>query len=427
MHLNAIIFQVRPACDALYRSPIEPWSEYLCGTQGVGPSPAYDPLEFAVKEAHRRGIELHAWFNPYRAKHSSSKSPVARTHVSRTRPSLVRTYGKHLWLDPGEKAVQDYTISVVLDVVRRYDIDGVHLDDYFYPYKEKDESGKEIDFPDTETYARYTKAGGTLSRGDWRRQNVHALIERMYREIKKAKPWVKFGISPFGIWRPGHPEQIKGFDPYDEIFADSLPWLKEGWVDYFTPQLYWRIGQKAQSYPVLLKWWTEQNAKNRHIWPGSYTSRVADGSSTEWPASEIVQQIETERKQPGASGCVHFSMVSLLKNRGGLADKLTETVYKEPALVPASPWLGGAAPNMPNMRCQEEAGGATVTWEPNGGGHVWQWVVQVRSRGAWTTRIEPSASDRIHLPEVPEEVSVFGVDRCGARGPRAVWRSEGTH
>ena len=262
--LNAVIFQVRPAGDALYESSIEPWSEYLTGRQGKAPSPLWDPLAFAVKEAHARGLELHAWFNPYRAKHPSAKGPLARSHLSRTNPSLVKTYGTHLWMDPGEPAVRARTLKVVLDVVKRYDIDGVHLDDYFYPYKEKRTNGS-TDFPDDASFKKYRKAGGDLDRDDWRRSNVDKLIEAMHVGIAKTKPWVKFGISPFGIWRPGNPESVVGFDAYTQLYADSRKWLRAGWVDYFTPQLYWAIAPEKQSYPKLLAWWAGQNEKGRHL------------------------------------------------------------------------------------------------------------------------------------------------------------------
>ena len=209
LKLNAIIFQVRPACDALYASRIEPWSEYLTGTMGKAPEPFYDPLTFAIEEAHKRGLELHAWFNPYRARLLAAKSPAASSHISKTKPQLVRHYGEYLWLDPGEKDVQDYSHSVVMDVVKRYDVDGIHFDDYFYPYKVRSSSGGDLDFPDDASWQRYG-ARGKLSRDDWRRQNVNVFIERVYKSIKSAKPWVKFGVSPFGIWRPKYPPQIQG-------------------------------------------------------------------------------------------------------------------------------------------------------------------------------------------------------------------------
>jgi uncharacterized lipoprotein YddW (UPF0748 family) len=219
LRLNAIILQVRPAADAMYASPYEPWSEYLTGRMGRAPSPWYDPLEFAVTEAHKRGLELHAWFNPYRARHPSARSAPSADHISRTHPELVKKYGSMLWMDPGEPEVREQTIRVVLDVVQRYDIDGVHIDDYFYPYKEKDRRGRIIEFPDGTSWRKYVRSGGRLQRDDWRRANVDSLIHQVYVRIKGAKPWVKFGISPFGVWRPGNPPGIGGFDSYAELSA----------------------------------------------------------------------------------------------------------------------------------------------------------------------------------------------------------------
>ena len=214
----------RPSCRAEHecrRAPGAPWSAYLTGLEGRAPSPFYDPLEFAVTEAHARGLELHAWFNPYRAKHPSAKSPHARSHFSITHPELVRTYGSYEWMDPGEPAVIAQTLRVMLDVVRRYDVDGIHIDDYFYPYPEAGKDGVPIPFPDSSSYAAYQKKGGKLERDDWRRHNVDTLIQQIYVKTKALKPWVKVGISPFGIWRPGNPAQIRGLDAYDDIYADS--------------------------------------------------------------------------------------------------------------------------------------------------------------------------------------------------------------
>ncbi len=401
MHLNAVVFQVRPACDAMYASKIEPWSEYLTGTAGKAPEPFYDPLAFAVEEAHKRGLELHAWFNPYRARHSGAKSPVPANHISKKRPNLVRTYGKHLWLDPGEEDVREYSLSVIVDVVRRYEVDGVHIDDYFYPYKEKDASGDVIDFPDSTSYAKYKAGGGTLSKDDWRRHNVDLFVEQMYQSVKAVRPSVKVGISPFGIWRPGNPESIKGFDAYAEIYADSRKWLEEGWCDYYTPQLYWPIGQVAQSYPVLLKWWVEHNPKKRHMWPGNYTSRVADGSKTAWRADEVVDQVKATRSQPGATGNVHFSMIAFLNNQGGVADALTKTVYANQALVPECPWLDILPPDRPSVTAARSTKGGeaqlTVRWKPGSGERVFLWAVQTRREGKWSTCIVTGSQTELVL------------------------------
>jgi len=410
LNLNAIVLQVRPACDALYPSKLEPWSEYLTGTMGQPPSPFYDPLQMWVDEAHKRGIELHCWFNPYRAHHPSGKSPISPDHVSRTKPEITKSYGAHLWLDPGEKATQDHSIAVVMDVVNRYDIDGVHMDDYFYPYREKDAAGNDIEFPDDPSWQKYQQSGGTLSRDDWRRENVNMFVHRLYMEIKAAKPWVKLGISPFGIWRPGYPAQIRGLDQYSRLYADARKWLQEGWVDYFTPQLYWPIAQTPQSYPVLLMWWSEQNTKTRNLWPGIYTSRVGDGSATAWPADEIVWQIKTTRGIAGATGNVHFSMATLMRDQS-LCDALKRTVYREPALVPASPWLDSTPPAQPILKMNTASG--TCSWTSAGGERVWQWVVQTRRNGAWQTRILPSSRTSYKPESNPDVVAVTAVDRCG--------------
>ena len=335
LKLNAVIFQVRPAADALYQSSIEPWSEYLTGAQGRAPSPLWDPLAFAVREAHARNLELHAWFNPYRARHTDAKTPLARSHIANTNPSLVKKYGGYLWMDPGEKAVRERTLRVVLDVVRRYDIDGVHIDDYFYPYPETTRRGRKVPFPDDVSYRRYTRAGGKLARDDWRRQNVDLLVEALHDGIHKVKPWVRFGISPFGIWRPGYPSQVRGLDAYQELYADARKWLREGWLDYFTPQLYWPTTKTAQSYPVLLQWWAEENAQGKHLWPGNFTSRAGGVGASAFSVAELVEQIRVTRLQPGASGNVHFSMKSFLINAIANACSPRFTASKKSCLINA--------------------------------------------------------------------------------------------
>ena len=333
LHLNAILFQVRPVCDALYASPIEPWSYYLTGTMGKAPEPFYDPLAFAVAEAHQRGLELHAWFNPYRAGHPSTKLPFAPNHISQTHPNLVRHYGPFLWLDPGEREVQDYSFNVVMDVVKRYDIDGVAFDDYFYPYKEKDLQQKEIDFPDYQSWKRYG-AGGRLTRDDWRRENINNFIRRVYTAIKAEKPWVKFGVSPFGIWQPGHPKQITGLNAYTKLYADARKWLMNGWMDYCSPQLYWAVGDPEHSFPILLRWWTAQNPKHRNIWPGLNSERVGvNRPGGIWKAEEIANQINLTRERcDGAAGEAQYSMRSLMQDMAAWPH-----CWKK-ALMPNVPW-----------------------------------------------------------------------------------------
>ena len=418
--LNALVFQVRPAGDALYPSTLEPWSEFLTGAQGRAPEPAWDPLAFWVREAHQRGLELHAWFNPYRARPSPAKSPLAAPHLGVLRPELVKRYGDLLWMDPGEPDAAAHTLAVVADVVRRYDIDGVHLDDYFYPYQEKDASGKYVDFPDWPSWRKYVATGGKLPRHDWRRENVNGFIQRLYNSIKAEKRHVKFGISPFGIWRPGHPESIKGLDAFDRLYADSRKWLAQGWLDYVSPQLYWSIAAKEQSYPVLLKWWSEQNPQQRHLWPGDAVSRIGPARA----ADEIVNQIQLTRKQAGASGNLHWSFKALLHNRGGITDALLKETYRQPALVPASSWLGKSPTNSVKFFVRKGAmnSGLKMSWENAGREKTWLWTLQMKVGPDWTTEIFPGhqTSHQLGRKESPQIIVLTAIDRCGNAGAPVV-------
>ena len=420
LRLNAVILQVRPATDALYASSLEPWSEFLTAQMGRPPEPAYDPLTFAVAEAHKRGLELHAWFNPYRSHHPAAKSELSSNHLNVARPELVRRYGRYLWLDPGDTAVRRHSIKVITDVVKRYDIDGVHIDDYFYPYKERDSAGVIIDFPDSTTWKRYVASGGTLSRDDWRRRNVDVLVQELYRGIKSTKRWVKFGISPFGIWRPGFPEQIKGFDAYAELYADSKKWLNEGWLDYFTPQLYWQINRADVSYPVLLKWWISENTKRRNMWPGNFTSRVGATGDNSWKAQEILDQISMTRLTEGAGGNVHFSAKVFMQNRDSIVDRLLAGAYAGPALVPASPWLDSIAPRKPVAYLAKDSitRAIRIHMAESGLEKAWLWVLRYRYGPDWSTIILPG-TQKVHMFDAsagltpPDQVVVSQVDRVG--------------
>ena len=420
--LNAVILQVRPAGDALYASALEPWSEYLTGRQGVAPKPWWDPLKFAVDEAHKRGLELHAWFNPYRARHPSAKGALAKRHFARRFPAFTKNYGKHLWMDPGEPMVREHTVKVIMDVVRRYDIDGVHIDDYFYPYKERDGRGGTIEFPDAGSYASYRSSGGVLERDDWRRQNVDDLVEELNARIHEAKPWVKFGVSPFGIWRPGFPEQIRGFDAYTELYADARKWLNEGWVDYFSPQLYWPVTQVAQSYPVLLRWWAEQNAFGRHIWPGNYASKVGEAGRTAWRTAEILEQIAATRAEAGASGNIHFSAKVFLEDRDSLATRIVAQVYGDRALVPPSPWMAVALQGEPRVVVRRGARGAlTAHLTPAGAESPRWWLVQTRlTSGDWQSALLRGSTRDFPLAATADRVAVRAVDRAAIEGPMQV-------
>jgi uncharacterized lipoprotein YddW (UPF0748 family) len=433
LNLNAVIFQIRTSADAMYPSRLEPWSEYLTGRMGQPPQPLYDPLQFAVDEAHKRGLQLHVWFNPYRVRLPNPKTEASPAHVSRAQPEIVREYGGYEWFDPGEPAALERFIAVISDVVNRYDVDGVHIDDYFYPYPVNDDDGKPVPFPDDESYARAREAGETLDRDDWRRQNCDRLVEQMYRAVKKEKPWVLVGISPFGIWRPGHPEGIAGLDQYAVLYADARKWLREGWVDYFTPQLYWQI-EGPQSYPNLLAWWHGENVKQRHLWPGNGAHNVRRSAKVEparnaWPAEELIRQIELTRKVVAEGpGNVHFSMKCLVDNRDGLTDKLKNGVYAEPALVPETTWLGGKPPAKPEItlgeRIPNERGDSRVrvTLRASNGKAPWQWVLRMRTADQWTMQILPGHQSELIMEwgrKQPDEVAVSGVSRLGQEGPLA--------
>ncbi len=436
MHLNAIVLQVRPGADAIYPSQLEPWSEFLTGQQGQPPVPAYDPLLFWVSAAHARGLELHAWLNPYRARHPSATSPNAANHIANTMPQAVKTYGTFLWMDPGEQQASQQTLAVVLDLVKRYDIDGIHLDDYFYPYPIEADSPLpagaaaldgaapaklEVDFPDQPAWQRYVDGGGKLARADWRRQNVNALIQAMSKLIHAEKSWVRFGISPFGIARPDRrPATIKGFSQYDKLYADAELWLEQGWVDYFAPQLYWPVSQTAQAYDVLLDYWIAQNKMGRHIWPGLFTSRIGAASRAYAPA-EVLQQIALTHARPGASGHIHFSMAALMANREGISDQLLAGPYASPALVPATPWLGAQAPKAPQVGASRTAAGWTLALTPADPAST----VAIWSRygNGWRFAVAPGASASWAVPDdatagPANAVVVSAVDRLGNESAR---------
>ena len=416
--LNAIVLQVRPAADAIYPSALEPWTEFLSGEQGRAPvlagEPAWDPLAFWVHEAHRRGLELHAWFNPYRARHSAAKSPLATTHIGVRRPALVKAYGDMLWMDPGEPEAAAHTLAVVADVVRRYDVDGVHIDDYFYPYPVK-QGEVDVAFPDDDAYARHLLGGGTLARDDWRRSNVDGLVEKLRQTTQAIKPHVRVGISPFGLGRPDRrPPGVTGFSQYDKLYADVEGWLQKGWLDYLAPQLYWPIDREGQPFAPLLDTWLAENTARRHIWPGLFTSQVTRGEPLgprAWPAREIVDQVLLQRTRSEATGHIHFSMAALMQNRDGITTLLQMGPYAQPALVPATPWLDAPMPPAPMLR----AAGARVLIEPAPGEPASRWAVWRRGRGAASTwRFEVlGGSERSLDPQGAEVLAVAAVNRVG--------------
>jgi len=397
-NLNAVVMQVRPQCDAMYASKFEPWSYYLTGEQGKAPDPYYDPLEFWVAESHKRGLELHCWFNPYRANHPSNKS-ISEQSIVKANPEMVVQLGNdgYWWMDPAREDVKQRSLDVVMDVVRRYDVDGIHFDDYFYPYPSYN---GDKDFPDDVSWKAYQDSGGTMTRSDWRRAAVDDFIERLYVLIKAEKPWVKFGMSPFGIWRPGNPPGIAGFDQHEQLFADAKKWLNEGWVDYYTPQLYWPVWRTEQSFPMLLGWWRDQNWHKRNLWPGVSISDIGgkDADAVKRAIEDTFNEIMITRGiEQTAPGICFFSGKYLVRNDGGIVDRFVKGDGKYPgpyarkSLVPPSPWLDAEAPIAPKVTQLREGENLVIQWEPGeeGAEAAFVWVVYVEQGGRWSYEIVP--------------------------------------
>jgi uncharacterized lipoprotein YddW (UPF0748 family) len=332
--MNAVIVQVRPSSDAFYPSPYEPWSQWLTGVQGKAPNPYYDPLQFMIEEAHKRGMEFHAWCNPYRADFSIGKSSIAPNHVTRTHPEWFISYGGKKYFDPGNPNAREHVVKVIKDLVSRYDVDGIHFDDYFYPYKIP---GRE--FPDHVSYNKYGKG---MTRDAWRRSNVDSIIYQLHVAIKEIKPAVKFGISPFGVWRnadkdPNGSPTRAGVTNYDDLYADVLLWLKNGWIDYVAPQLYWEIGHRAAPFEVLVDWWSK-NTYGRHCYIG--IGYYLAGSNTAWKDPTLLpRQLELIRSYKEIQGAVFYNTNAFFRNPLGWNDTLRLNYFKHPADIPVMPWL----------------------------------------------------------------------------------------
>ena len=424
--LNAIVLHVRLAGDALYPTPLAPWSAFLSERSGEAPSPAYDPLKFAIDEAHAHGIQLHAWFNPFRAMLPIFAGKAAPSHVTKKHPEWIRKYGTQTWIDPGDPAARKHVLDVMLDVVRRYDVDGVHIDDYFYPYRESQVvtrrvKGKrvrnrvDIQFPDNSTWARYGK-GNFDSRDDWRRANIDDFVRSLYRGVKAIKPTVLVGISPFGIWRSGVPDGVRGLDAYGEIYADSRKWLAQGWLDYIAPQLYWEVGGYQDRFRALDAWWRRENPNARYIWPALYTSKVYGGHDA-WPLGEIRTQVDAVRESRAGveepSGHVHFRMGALFANDDRLARNLGAS-YQARAIVPGFPWLGAMPPAAPLVSVVTTDGPAKFAITPGDSVTVRWWLIQTRARdGQWTTALRPAGEGRI-------DASAFGVNEAAELAVTAI-------
>jgi uncharacterized lipoprotein YddW (UPF0748 family) len=333
--MNAVIVQIRPAADAFYPSPYEPWSQWLMGRQGQAPFPFYDPLQFMIEEAHKRGMEFHAWCNPYRANFNINNASIAPNHITRTHPEWFLTYGDTKYFDPANKQAQAFVVKVISDIVQRYDIDAIHMDDYFYPYRIP---GKE--FPDESSYR---KSGSNLSKPDWRRSNVDSIILMISTSIKRIKPYVKFGISPFSVWRNKNVDKDgsdtqSGVSNYDDLYANILLWMQKGWFDYVAPQLYLEIGNDKIAYEKILEWWSN-HSYGRHVYIGHGIYRAYERNKAWKNPEELPNQIKLLRKYPNVQGSIYFSSTTFNNNPNGWNDSLQNNYYRTPAVIPKMDWL----------------------------------------------------------------------------------------
>lgn len=368
--INAVIFQVRPQADAFYFSQIEPWSRFLTGEQGKAPQEIWDPLEFMITESHKRGMELHAWCNPYRVT-SNDTEQLHPNHLYFKKPELFKKYGKQLYFDPGEPESIEHTIKVITDIVTRYDIDAIHFDDYFYPYPISFE-----EFHDDSSFSKYAKEQGFeyWQKADWRRNNVSTLIKKINDTIKAIKPWVRFGISPFGIHRnlkdtpDGSGSETNGLSNYEQLYADVLLWAKEGWIDYNVPQLYWKIGHPAADYKTLIEWWNRSNPKG-HLYIGQSIQTFTEPDIENPTKTQFEAKMRLARELPNVSGNVWWPGWSISNNINGIADSLSNNYQKNHALIPAYKTLDSIPPK-PVKKLKYRAG--KITWEESKSNNILQ-------------------------------------------------------
>ena len=364
-NINSIVMQIRPTADAFYPSALEPWSNWLTGKQGVRPNPFYDPLQFIIEEAHKRCIDVHVWLNPYRVTNSDNLNILNKNHLFFKNRDLFLKYGDKYYFNPGLDETRDFLNRVVEDVVEHYDIDAIHFDDYFYPYRVAGE-----EFPDEATFRANPRGFAPNQKDDWRRNNVNMVIAELQQTIKSIKPWVEFGISPFGVWRNDNVDlrgsaTKAGVQNYDDLYADILKWLKEGTIDYVVPQLYWEIGKKVADYSILAKWWSN-NSFGKNLYIGLYASQL--GSTDANPAwrkgNELCRQLALNKNYPQIDGAVYFSAKPFLKNKQGLNDSLQANYYKYPALCPINRNIqSGPSAQPQNIRILKDGTDAFLVWD----------------------------------------------------------------
>jgi len=358
--VNAVIFQVRPQADAFYISAIEPWSRFIVGEQGKAPSPLWDPLEFMIKESHSRGMELHAWCNPYRVTSNDSEQ-LHPDHLYFKNPGIFKKYGKQLYFDPGEPEAVKHTVRVIADLVNRYDVDAIHFDDYFYPYPIQFE-----EFHDDASFVKYAKSQGFeyWQKGEWRRNNVTTLIKALNDTIKAIKPWVRFGISPFGIHRnqkdtpDGSGSKTNGLSNYDQLYADVPLWINNGWIDYNVPQIYWKIGHPAADYKTLIEWWSSSNFGGQ-LYIGQNISTFTEADVDDPSKTQFETKMKMVRELPNIHGNVWWPGWSLNRNPDGFTDSLTMKYQRYPALIPVYANLDTISP-LPVLKFAHKRG--RLTW-----------------------------------------------------------------
>jgi len=400
--MNVIILQVRPTADAFYPSAIEPWTRYLTGTPGQAPEPYYDPLQFWIQECHKRGMELHAWLNPYRVA-LNHQQPLAGNHIAFQNPEWILKYGNSLYFDPGLPQTREFAAQVVKDIVTRYDVDAIHFDDYFYPYPLKE------DFPDTASFAFYNRGFSPEDKADWRRENVDIIIKMLNDTIKSVKPWVKFGISPFGVWRniaddPRGSDSGAGATNYDHLYANIIKWQENGWIDYTLPQLYWQIGHPLADFEKLAHWWKLHTYdRGMYIGHGVYKSDPASEVKEWTQPGELPKQIRLLREIPGIGGSAFYSSKHFKRDLMGFQDSLMSDLYKLPALVPPMPWLNHQPPQ-PVKRVSRW--GRRIRWKTEDAAdpllQPWRFIVYLNEEG---TPFNPENPEFIHVILDKEESS----------------------
>jgi uncharacterized lipoprotein YddW (UPF0748 family) len=403
---NAAIVQLRPEGDALYRSELEPWSRWLTGTQGT--DPGYDPLEVWLREGHARNIEIHGWLNPFRAKvGSESTSGLASSHMARTFPTYAYPYSGDVWMDPGAPEVRARVVQVTQDLVARYDLDGIFFDDYFYPYPD------DGDFPDDATWAAYQRGGGSLARDDWRRSNTAAMVRDVSQAIADADATVRFGIAPFGIWRPGYPAGITGFDAYEGLYADPLDWAENGWLDYLMPQLYWETGNSGQEYGLLAAWWDAQLPDTIYHFPANYLSQY--GTSSTWTLDEYAAQLAITRDPAltRTQGAGWYSASPLIDDAPGLRDAFATRYYPTPSLPPPVMALAGLVVSPPDVRLE----GNVARW-PDDDARRATAVYAADGEGWRLDRIVPGSETSVTLPQGRWALTAVAKGDVESRGVR---------